>query len=283
VGRNARLAVGNATSSWSPQYSFGPNTLAMPAVQTGLTFGAEARVAGSLDYVSTQAAAGADAVSAHVTHRLPPQDQQLSRELAQRNSASSRVFDALRRLVALLLVGLLIAWLAPRWITTPAARLQKAPLPSLGIGLLGMIAAPITWLVALAVVIVAAVIFGMLSLGGLTGLTLLAGLPLLGLVFVALFFVGTYLCQAIIAYLGGRWILNQLRPDWNRHVIAPTLCGLLILGILVAVPVAGGLLQFVVVLAGLGAIALVLFQGSPKPQVPVVLAAPAETPSAPQS
>ena len=96
----------------------------------------------------------------------------------------------MRRLVALLIVGLLIAWLAPRWITGPAEKLLSQPLPSLALGLAGLIAAPITWLVALGVLIAIAVVFGLLSLGALTGLTLLAGLPVLGLAFVAVLFVG---------------------------------------------------------------------------------------------
>ena len=177
VGRNAKIAVDASDSRFSPSYMYGPNMPPMPSVPAGLTFGPEAHVAGSLEYVSPETVEGADSVSTQVTHTLPPQDQQLSRELAQQQSTSSYLFDALRRLVALLLVGLLIAWLAPRWITAPAEKLLSRPLPSLGIGLVGLVAMPFAWLVALGVIILVAVIFGLLSLGALTGLTLLAGLP----------------------------------------------------------------------------------------------------------
>lgn len=136
----------------------------------------------------------------------------------------------------------------------------EQPLPSLGIGLVGLVAAPFGWLVALGVVIVVAVIFGLLSLGALTWLTLLAGLPVLGLALVAVLFVVSYLAPAIVAYLGGRWLVGRIRSEWNHKLYAPLLIGLFILGLLFAVPVAGGLLQFLVVLAGLGAIALVIFQ-----------------------
>ena len=154
-----------------------PNTPPMPYVQPGLTFGAEAHVAWQPGLRQPRRLVqGATCVSSQVTHTLPPQDQQLSRELAQRQSTSSYLFDAVRRLVALLLVGLLIAWLAPRWITGPAEKLRSRPLPSLGLGLVGLVALPFTWLVALGVIILVAVIFGLLSLGALTVLTLLAGL-----------------------------------------------------------------------------------------------------------
>jgi len=265
VGRNAKIAADASTASYSPSSMvYGPNTPSMPFVQPGLTFGPEARVAGSLEYTSPEVVAAASSVSSEVTHSLPPQDQQLSRELAQRQSTSSYVFDALRRLVALLLIGLLIATLAPRWVTVPAGKLVSSPWPSLGIGLAGLVAAPITWLVAFGVIVAIAVLFGLLSLGSLTGLTLLAGLPVLGLAFVAIVFVLSYLCQAIVAYLIGRWILGRVRPEWNSKIYAPVLLGLFILGLLFAVPVAGGVLQFVIVLAGLGAIVLTVLQSRSK-------------------
>jgi hypothetical protein len=277
VGRNAKIAVDTSDASLSPSYMYGANMPPMPSVRPGLTFGEEAHVAGALEYISGQTVEGAANVSSQVTHRLPPQDQELSRELAQRHSTSSYVFDALRRLVALLLVGLLIALLAPRWVTVPAEKLLSRPLPSLGLGLAGLVAAPLGWLVALGVIILVAVLFGLLSLGSLTGLTLLAGLPALSLAFVGILLIVGYLCQAIIAYLGGRWIVSLIRPEWNRTIYAPLLIGLFILGLLIAVPVAGGVLEFLIVLAGLGAIILAVFRGRPAPQAPAE--APAEVPT----
>jgi cytoskeletal protein CcmA (bactofilin family) len=276
VGRDAKVAVDASDTAPSLGYMFGPNMPPMPAVPPGLTFGEEARVVGSLDYISSKAVEGAARVAARVKHTLPPQDEQLSRELARRQSASSYGFNAVRRLIALLLVGLLIAWLAPRWITVPTEKLLARPLPSLGIGLVGLIATPLGWLVALGVVIVVAVIFGLLSLGALTWLTLLAGLPALGLTLFAILFVVSYLCQAIVAYLGGRWIVGRIRPEWNSRLYAPLLIGLFVLGLLIAVPVAGGLLQFLVVLAGLGAILLVLFERRPAPPTPAEVPAPVQ-------
>jgi hypothetical protein len=271
VGRNARIRVGSADSAYSPG-DFGPRTPAMPSVPAGLTFGPGANVAGNLEYVSPEAVDAAGSVASHVTHTLPPQDAQLARELAQRQSTSSYLFDAMRRVVALLLVGLLIAWLAPRWITRPADELLSRPLPSLGMGLVGVVAAPISWIVALVVVILIAVVFGLLSMGALTVLTLLAGLPALGVALAALLFIASYLCQSIVAYVGGRWIVSRIRPEWNSRIYGPLLVGLLVLGLLFALPVAGGLLQFLVVLTGLGAIALALLRRRPASQSPVEVA-----------
>ena len=276
VGRNAKISVESSAARYSPAY-YGSSTPAIPAIPGGLTFGPAAHVVGSLEYVSPETVAVPSSVAAEVTHTLPPQDQQLSRELAQRQSASNYVFDAARRLVGLLLVGLLIAWLAPRWITGPADKLLSKPLPSVGVGLVGVVAAPVGWLVALAVVVMVAVIFGLLSLGGLTALTLLAGLPVLGIAFVALLIVAMYLCQAIVAYLGGLLILGLVRPERSEGIYLPLLIGLVVLGVLFAIPLVGGWLEFLVVLGGVGAIALVFLQGRPAPQ------APAEAPAVGQA
>jgi len=274
VGRDARIAAAGSDSNWTMWY--GPNTPPMPFVQPGLTFGEGARVAGSLEYTSPQPVVGVNSVSTEVTHHLPAQDRQLSQELSQQDRTSSYLFDALRRLIALLLVGLLVAWLAPRWITGPAENLLSKPLPSLGIGLAGLVAVPISWLVALGVVILVAVVFGLLSLGNLTVLTLLAGLPALGVVVVAIVFAVSYLAHAIVAYLGGRWILGRIRPDWNGSIYGPVLLGLFILGLLFAVPVVGGLLEFLAVLVGLGAMLLTVFRrsdGTRTPEAPAALPA----------
>ncbi len=269
VGRNAEIFVDTTDNSGYSPYTYSPSMPPMPFVSPGLTFGPEARIEGSLEYVSRDEVDAAAGIASQVTHTLPPQDEQLSHELSQEQTTSSYVFDAIRRLVALLLIGLLLAWLAPRWVTTPAEKLLARPLPSLGIGLVGLVATPLTWLVVLGVIILVAVLFGLLSLGGLSGLTLLAGFPALGLAFVAILFVLSYLCQAIVAYLGGRWILGRFRPEWNSKIYAPLLLGLFLLGLLFAIPVAGGVIQFLIVLAGLGAIILAAYQALQTPRAPV--------------
>ena len=268
VGRNAKLAADTSAKGYSPNYYNGPGGPAMPSVPAGLTFGPEARVGRALEYVSQEPVEIPASVSTLVTHTLPPHDEQLSRELAQKQSASSYLFDAVRRLVSLLVVGLLVAWLAPRWITGPADRLHAKPLRGLGMGVIGAVAAPVSWFVALGVIVLVAVVFGLLSLGGLTGLTLLAGLPALGIVAFAILFVVGYLSLAIVSYLGGQFVLARARPAWNHGVVNPVLAGTVILGILFAVPVLGGWVQFLAVLAGIGALVMTLSAASAATRAP---------------
>ena len=87
--------------------------------------------------------------------------------------------------------------------------------------MVGLIALPITWLVALGVIIVIAVIFGLLSLGALTVLTLLAGASALDLASVAVLLTLCYLCQAIERLPGWALGTQPFRPEWNRKIYAP--------------------------------------------------------------
>jgi hypothetical protein len=263
IGGDAAIAVGSSQNGWSPTYFSGPNNPPMPSVPAGLTFGPDAKVEGAIEYTSQEVVDISSAIAASVTHKLPPMDQELSREITRRTASTSFFFDLMRRIVALLFIGLLVAWLAPHWITRTAEMVQSRPLPSLGIGFIGVVAAPIVFFTALGAIILLAIIFGLLSLGGLTGLTLLTGFPLLGLAFVAFLFTISYLCQAVVAYLAGRWILNKVRPEWNGKILWPLLTGLVLFALLFAIPIAGGFLQFLVVLAGLGAIISLTLQRPP--------------------
>jgi cytoskeletal protein CcmA (bactofilin family) len=263
IGRDAIIRVGSAKNGFSPSNFSGPNNPPMPSVPAGLTFGPDAKVNGKLEYTSQDVVDISSAISANVTHKLPPMDQELSREITRRTATTSFFFDLMRRMLALLLIGLLIAWLAPRWITRTAEMVESRPLPSLGIGLVGLVATPILFFTALGSIILLAIIFGLLSLGSLTGLTLLTGFPLLGLAFVAFLFIVSYLCQAVAAYLVGRWIVSKVQPEWNSKIYWPLLIGLVLFALLFAIPVLGGFLQFAVVLAGLGAIISLMLLRTP--------------------
>jgi hypothetical protein len=257
VGGDAKVEVNTSGNNYNPAPMwFGPNTPSMPNVPAGLTFGEGAVVGGMLEYTSVSAVNIPSSVTTQVQHQLPPADQQVATEVRARNTTTSAFLDNTRRLIALLVVGLLVAWLVPGWVLKPAGKLQSRPWPSLGIGFLGLVAIPIALMVGLALVVLAAILLGALTLGELVGAVLALGLPGLALVGALIFLALGYLPQAIVAYLGGRWILQRTRPTANEKPYWPMLLGLVILGILIALPVIGGLIEFFVVLFGLGAIAL---------------------------
>ena len=265
---DAKIAINNTDDSYTPgPWMFGPDTPSMPSVPSGLTFGKDAEIAGLLEYTSPLAISIPSGIAAAVQHQLPPVDAQVSKEISSNDGPDSFVLDTLRRLVALLLVGLLLARLVPAWIMNPAARLQARPWPSLGMGMLSLIIAPFALLAGLALVILVAVLVGALTLGELVGAVLGVGLPALALLTAAFFLMLGYLPQAIIAFLGGRWILQRTRPASADNIYWALLVGLVVLGILMSVPVLGGLLSFLVILAGLGALVLLFLDRRAQPAI----------------
>jgi hypothetical protein len=265
VGGDATLAVDTRNSSWSPSSMyFGPDAPAMPSVPAGLTFAEGAKISGRLEYTSAEPQSVPSSVASQVQHQLPPVDAQVSREISRNDGVTSSLLDNLRRLIALLLVGLLVARFFPIWIVSPAGRLQARPLPSFGLGLLGIVAFPGLWFVALGLIVLVAVLFGALTLGGLLGGSLALGFSSLGLATVIFFLALGYLPQTIVAYLGGRWILQRVSPSSADNRYWAVVVGLIVLAVLISLPILGGLLQFLAILAGLGAIILVLWERRPQ-------------------
>jgi hypothetical protein len=260
VGGDAELSVDTSDAPGFRSWMFGNDMPAMPTVPAGLTFGEEAQIGGSLEYTSSQAVSVPSTVTADVQHKLPPADQQVKQEFtAQRKHEASvlwTVFKETRRLIALLLVTALVAWLLPAFIRRPAEQLKARPWASLGVGLLGVFVIPMAFFLTLGVIFLFAVLLGALTLGELVGAILGIALPALGLAVGLFFLVLGYLPQAMVAYLAGRWFFSKVHPATAEKVFWPVVIGALALGLLMAIPYLGPVIEFVVVVAGLGAILL---------------------------
>lgn len=266
VEGDAWIAIDSADEGYTPMpMYFGPDTPPMPSIPAGLTFGEHASIAGKLTYTSPAKVQIPASVATQVEHLLPPADQQVAKEVKRENEVSSWLFDSLRRLIALLIIGLLMARFLPQWIRKPAKELPERPWASLGVGFLALVLVPIALLFALGVIIFAAVLFGALTLKGLVGFILGLGLPGLALAAILFVLVLSYLPQLVVAFLGGRWIMSRVRPDETEPIYWPLILGILILAILLAIPILGGLVEFIVILFGLGAIALLLLRRRPLP------------------
>lgn len=283
IGRDAMIYVDTASGDM-PDYQpwrHGSDMPSMVELPVGLTFGSQAKVLGRLEYTSSLAISIPSTVAAQVQHLLPPADEQVKREInaghMHLNGTTSVLLSGLRRLIALLLVTAVLAWLIPTVITRPAAKLQARPWPSIGSGLLALVATPFILFFLLGVIILVAILFGALTLGELVGGVLGLGLPGLALVTGGFFLMLGYLPQAMVAYLGGRWFFRKVRPEAAEKVFWPVMVGALVLGLLMAVPVLGGMIEFVAVIAGLGAIILLVWESlkkAPKTSVAVEAIAP---------
>jgi hypothetical protein len=250
VGRDVDVEV-DGEDGGPPTFAFTPTAQApVPTVEHGLTLTDSARVGGNLNYKSsTEAQISPDAeIRGNVVREERPAEERPTRTVAD------VVLGHLRSLLALVLVGLLLMWLAPGWTRRLADRVQARPLPTLGWGILGFIG-----FIALAVAIVLAtillaVIFGLLTLGGLVGLIIVLGI-LVEAALVVVFWISTsYLAQIVVSFLVGRLLLERTRPDWAAGRILPLVVGLILYVILRAIPVLGPIVGLVVVLLGLGAL-----------------------------
>jgi cytoskeletal protein CcmA (bactofilin family) len=173
---------------------------------------------------------------------------------------ADRVLDALRRYVSILAVGLLLLWLLPRLLRGAADSARGRPLPSLGIGVLGFIGVVVGLVLLLLVTILVAVVLGLLSLGSLTGITLFGGLLVAAIVVFLFVLAIAFAAQAVVGLALGRLVLRGEGRSFGSALGALAL-GVLVVVLVAAIPFAGGLIEAVVVLLGLGALLLMARPG----------------------
>jgi cytoskeletal protein CcmA (bactofilin family) len=267
--------------------AFMPNGPSVPAVPSGLTIGDGAVVRGQIAYSSpSQATVSGGALIGALDHTLTrPEGAAVEPERPEFSPAS-----LLRRYASLLIVGLLLAWLAPTWVRRTADAVESRPLPSLGWGIVACGLALAATLVILIGMILLAVIFGTLSLGDLVGTTIVLGL--LGMFVVPVVFgvALTYGAQLAVSFLAGRWIVARVQPSAAGGRVWPLVVGIAALVLLTAVPAVGGLIGLLVALAGLGGVWILtgepLIPGTPRmiaPAAPPPAPAPVPRPARPRT
>jgi cytoskeletal protein CcmA (bactofilin family) len=227
----------------------------IPTVESGLTLTDSALIGGDLTYESSMEARTAPGaqIEGEVVREERPAAEEVEEQPA--NPVADWVLGNLRSFVELVLVGLLLVWLVPGWIRRLAGTVLDRPLGSLGWGLLGLIAFLVLGIAILLATILLAVIFGLLTLGGLVALCVVVGLlaeVVLGLVF----WISTgYLAQIVVSFLAGLLFVEAVRPGQGTgQRVLPLVVGLILYVILRAIPVLGPLVGLVVVLLGLGAL-----------------------------
>jgi cytoskeletal protein CcmA (bactofilin family) len=240
-------------------FIFMPNMPQIPTVNNGLTVRAGTEIGGDLTYVSgTEALIPPGAVTGEVNRQVPQitteEEQERTQQAEAAAATSSWWRNNLGNLLALLVVGLLLVWFAPRFVQNGAAALQAKPLPSLGWGIVAIIAFFLALLALTTVVVVLAVMLGLVTLGELVGPTVFGGMLAGGGLIYAFFMAVSYISKILVSYLTGRWILSRIKPDWALRPALPLILGVVIFAILVAIPYLGTLVTWLAILFGLGAI-----------------------------
>src|SRR6266508_556936 len=173
---------------------------------------------------------------------------------------ADRAVDALRRYVSVLVIGVLLLWLLPRVIRGAADAARGRPLVSFGVGILGFIGVIVLLVLVILVTVLVAIALALLGLGSLTGVTVFGGILVAAIiVFLFLLAVG-FGAQAPVGLALGRLLF---RGEGRSFLIGlrALAVGLLVVVLLAAIPVAGGWIEALLVVLGLGALVLMVRPG----------------------
>lgn len=240
----------------SPSMYINEVQVPIPTVNPGLTLGDEAKINGSLTYTqSADVNIPAGAVAGKVTRNEPVVDEDIvPAPPTATQVAASWTFDLLRRIATLAIFGLLLAWLAPAFLKGLTEKLQTQPLPSFGWGVVAYAAFFFALLLIVIVMIVGGILFGIISLGGVTGTIIWVGiLAIFALIVGFVLFTG-FGAQILAAWLSGKWILGRVNSALTEHKVWPLLIGVVIIGLLVSLPLIGWVFGMLIMFFGLGAL-----------------------------
>ena len=256
-GGDITAEVGEKTEGGPSPSMYMSNTgISVPNVQPGLTIDEDAKIKGDLTYTQTvDVEIPGGVVGGEVTRNEPVVDKRVvvtpptAGELAV-----TWVLDLFRSIVTLILFGLLLAWLAPSFIKTLTDKVQAQPAASLGWGVVAYAAFFFALLVLLVAMIVGAVVFGFITLGGVSGTIVWVGLLLMFAGILGFVLVTAFLTKIVVAWLGGKWILGRFNPSLAEHKFWPLVLGAVIIALLIKLPIIGWLIGLVVMFLGLGAL-----------------------------
>ncbi len=256
VGGDANVSAGDPEQSGPGPMVFMPNSpIPLPNVQPGLKIDPEAKIEGTLEYVSRREINFPGGVAGRIKRIEPIVDPaSVVRPPTMGELVVTGILDMLRNMVTLLLLGLLLVWLFPNFVKSSVAQVRASPLQAFGWGIVSWAA----FLFALTLILIAmlfgGIFFGILTLGGLSATVIWLGVLSMFTLIVGFVLAATVLSKIIIAVLGGRLILNKIKPEWAEHRIWPLAVGVVIFAALVAIPVFGGLFNIIAILFGLGAL-----------------------------
>jgi cytoskeletal protein CcmA (bactofilin family) len=176
-------------------------------------------------------------------------------EEKQEPTLADRATDGLRRYASILVVGVLLLWLLPRRVRGAADAVRGRPLVSLAVGILGLVGVIVALVLVILVTTLVAVVLGLLGLGPLAGVTVFGGI-LVAAVIVFLFVLAlTFAAQATVGLALGRLLFGRGRSFLGG--LGALAVGVLVVVLIAAIPLAGGWLEALLVLLGLGALLMV--------------------------
>lgn len=204
-----------------------------------LSLGRGSVVEGDMTYTSDKGVALSPGASVKGTtvHKFPEPERQTVRPAGLVGAFAARALAWIRGVIGLSIFGLLVVLPFQDFGRRASATLGTRPLPSIGLGLAFLFIAPVVGLMVF--------VFG-----------LFAGGSWIGLFGLALYAMAVAVGYEIGALWVGGFVLSRLLSKPDVHPGWGVLAGVLIISILAIVPLLGGLITFVAMLFGLGAVVL---------------------------
>ncbi|NMB90099.1 MAG: NnrS family protein, partial [Chloroflexi bacterium] len=254
-------------------------------VEPGLRIHENAEIGGQLTYTSPveQSNAIQSQPSGGVVYQTPVPSPDQNPPAPSGGSglvaASLRhIFDALRNLVTLLLLGALVLWLVPDALQRSVAQVRSRPAPAAGYGLAALLIGYGAAFLAVFVILLVGILFSLISLGGLSSAIFGVGFSGLSLAVTVFTLLVSYGSKIVVAFLVGDWIMGQLAPQSTARKPLALVVGVVLYVILRAIPILGWLIGLVVTLFGLGALWLA-YRDRRTPAAPAAPAPVVETPA----
>lgn len=234
---NAYVDVTSDTEEMPPLNMFMTDMpISIPSVPAGLTVSDSARIAGNLEYTSTfDLPIPASAVSGKVTRTEPkvePGMQPVKPTPAEEVTAWA--LDLLRFTVTLILFGLFVGWVFPKFMKALPETLRAKPIASLGWGFITLAAVLFTVLVIILGIVLGGIFFGIFTLGKVVGIIIWVGLLALFALIITSWLAALYLSKVVVGEWLGKWLLGKFNSALAEHKVWP-----MVLGVLIVMAIAG--------------------------------------------
>ncbi len=227
-------------------------------VSPGLRVGPEARIGGTLDYVSPveQSGAIATAPEGGIAYSAPPETQTPPAPPTPFDTAVAWMIVRVREIASLFVLGLLALWLTPKLYNAMSEGTMEHSLLS---GAWGIVVSIVGYAGALllALFLIAAVVgVASLTFGGLA--TSLFGLGFGGLIFAFTLFsmAVIYGSKLVVVYPVMQSLFEKWIPSLNRYHWIPLLVGVVTFVLLRSIPWVGLIISLAVTFVGLGSMLL---------------------------
>jgi hypothetical protein len=226
-----------------------------------LTIDKAAKIQGNLEYTQNgELSFPAGVVVGQITRLDQPEGSDPATRIPSASERAGKwALESLRSLITLILIGLLLLWLAPGFIRGLAAQLKAQPWRSLGWGVVAYAGFFFLLMVVAFVIILGVVLFSLLTLGGLSAAIAWTGLLGLFALVVAFVLATAFVAKIVFGMTIGGWLLTKAGSPLAEHRYWPMIIGVVTTVVVIAVlsfPLIpgflGGVLNFAVILIGLG-------------------------------